>query len=122
MYIGESNNIIQRTKQHFEYSDDELKWQHQLSRHPARLYIIGHEHFNKSLTLDIENRLMLYIDRIKKIHNQRGNPQNKYYPVDELDDIFRQIFTSFLPWNSAILINQESAEFHLNIILENGNT
>ena len=112
VYIGESNNIIQRTKQHFDNSDDELKWQHQLRRHPASLYIIGHEHFNKSLTLDIENRLMLYlmsVDHIKKIHNQRCNPQNKYYPVDELDDIFRQIWqklrkkdTTLFPKESAI--------------------
>lgn len=27
----------------------------------ASLFIIEHEHFNKSLTLDIENRLMHYI-------------------------------------------------------------
>ena len=27
----------------------------------ASLFIIGHEHFNKSLTLDIENRLMHYM-------------------------------------------------------------
>ncbi len=58
VYIGESNNVIQRTKQHYDLRSNTHKWQHQLSTHDAILYIIGHEHFNKSLTLDIEHRLM----------------------------------------------------------------
>jgi len=44
----------------------------------ASLFIIGHEHFNKSLTLDIENRLMHYMmsaERVKHVHNLRDNPQ-----------------------------------------------
>ena len=61
VYIGESNNVIQRTRQHYDNQSDSSKWQHQLLTHRASLYIIGHEHFNKSLTLDIENRLMLYM-------------------------------------------------------------
>lgn len=95
VYIGESNDVIQRTKQHYENCGDESKWQYQLKNHNASLYIIGHEHFNKSLTLDIENRLMLYlmsVNRVKKIHNMRGNPQKKYYPDSELDDIFRMMW------------------------------
>ena len=95
VYIGESNNIIQRTKQHYDAGIDERKWQHQLLLQDASLYIIGHEHFNKSMTLDIENRLMLYmmsVDRVNKIHNLRGNPQSRYYPDSEMDDIFRMIW------------------------------
>lgn len=95
VYIGESNNIIQRTKQHYESGVDEKKWQHQLLQQDASLYIIGHEHFNKSMTLDIENRLMLYmmsVDRVRKIHNLRGNPQSRYYPDCEMDDIFRMVW------------------------------
>lgn len=87
VYIGESNNVIQRTKQHYENCENKDKWQSQLTTHNASMYVIGHEHFNKSLTLDIENRLMLYlmsVERVKKIHNMRGNPQNKYYPDSEL--------------------------------------
>ena len=49
--IRESNNIIQRTKQHYDAGIDESKWQHQLLLQDASLYIIGHEHFNKSMTL-----------------------------------------------------------------------
>ena len=73
VYIGESGNVIQRTKQHYAKSGNVSEWQNQLTRKPASLYIIGHEHFNKSLTLDIENRLMLYMmstDHVKKIHNK----------------------------------------------------
>jgi DUF2075 family protein len=94
VYIGESNNIIKRTKQHYDNQTGE--WQQQLMKKDASLYIIGHEHFNKSMTLDIENRLMLYmmsVDRVKKIHNMRGNPQNQYYPDSEMDDIFRMMWS-----------------------------
>ena len=95
VYIGESNNIIQRTKQHYDAGMDERKWQHQLLLQDASLYVIGHEHFNKSMTLDFENRLMLYmmsVDRVRKIYNLRGNPQSRYYPDSEMDDIFRMVW------------------------------
>lgn len=95
VYIGESNNIIQRTRQHYESAKDKKVWQHSLMDDKGKLYIIGHEHFNKSLTLDIENRLMHYmmsVDCVKRIHNRRGNPQKKYYPEHELDIIFREVW------------------------------
>ncbi|MDD3661145.1 MAG: DUF2075 domain-containing protein [Lachnospiraceae bacterium] len=95
VYIGETNNVVQRTRQHYEHRNHDSKWQHKLIKYNADLYIIGHEHFNKSLTLDIENRLMLYmmsVNRVKQIHNLRGNPQSKYYPDSEADDIFRMIW------------------------------
>ncbi len=96
VYIGESNNVVQRSKQHYAYARREENWQNSLLKNNAILYIIGHEHFNKSLTLDIENRLMLYmlsVARIKKIHNQKCNPQNKYYTENKLDNIFRQVWS-----------------------------
>lgn len=40
---------------------DKSRWQSKLMEKNASLFIIGHEHFNKSLTLDIENRLMHYM-------------------------------------------------------------
>lgn len=95
VYIGETNNIIQRTRQHYAKMNDVGEWQYYLQKEKAKLYIIGHDHFNKSMTLDIENRLMLYLmslENIREIHNQRGNPQNKYYPQHELDDIFQKIW------------------------------
>lgn len=95
VYIGESNNVVQRSKQHYADAKNKENWQNCLLESNASLYIIGHEHFNKSLTLDIENRLMLYmmsVERVKKIHNQKCNPQNKYYTENELDTIFMQVW------------------------------
>lgn len=95
VYIGESNDIIKRTNEHYKIGKESDKWQHQLFERDANLYIIGHEHFNKSLTLDIENRLMLYmsgVDRICRIHNLRGNPQNCYYPDHEMNEIFHEVW------------------------------
>lgn len=104
VYIGESNNVVQRTKQHYEAAVDEEKWQYQLLVNDASLYIIGHEHFNKSMTLDVENRLMLYmmsVERVRKIHNLRGNPQGRYYPDNEMDSIFQMI------WEKLRIENKE---------------
>ncbi len=111
VYIGETNNVVQRTRQHYEHRNHDSKWQHKLMKYNADLYIIGHEHFNKSLTLDIENRLMLYmmsVNRVKQIHNLRGNPQSKYYPDSEADDIFRMIW-SRLRRDNKDLFPSESA-------------
>ena len=111
VYIGETNNVVQRTRQHYEHRNHDSKWQHKLIKYNADLYIIGHEHFNKSLTLDIENRLMLYmmsVNRVKQIHNLRGNPQSKYYPDSEADDIFRMIW-SRLRRDNKDLFPSESA-------------
>lgn len=95
VYVGESNDIFKRTRQHYDNSSDITKWQSKLEEKDASLFIIGHEHFNKSLTLDIENRLMHYmmsVERVKHVHNLRDNPQTSYYPMEELDDIFRKIW------------------------------
>lgn len=54
-YVGESNDIFKRTRQHYDAASDKKRWQSKLVEKNASLYIIGHEHFNKSLTLDIEN-------------------------------------------------------------------
>lgn len=95
VYVGESNDIFKRTRQHYDSEDAEEGWQKNLRDHKAELYIIGHEHFNKSLTLDIENRLMHYMmsaECVRQIHNLRNNPQAKYYPVEEFDGIFNKVW------------------------------
>lgn len=95
VYIGESNDIFQRTRQHYDLSSNPKSWQSNLAKNRASLYIIGHEHFNKSLTLDVENRLyqyMLSINHVKKVHNGRGNPQKNYYPSEEFEKIFEMIW------------------------------
>ena len=105
VYVGESNNIFQRTKQHYSKMTSEDEWQNNLSDGKANLYIIGHEHFNKSMTLDIENRLIHYlmsVERIKKVHNGRSNPQNRYYPIEELNYIFTKIWRKLRKDNKEI--------------------
>lgn len=96
VYIGESNNIFRRTREHFDVATSSTgTWQNKLLNKKASLFIIGHEHFNKSLTLDIENRLMHYmlsVDSVKYVHNLRTNPQFDYYPAEELDEIFNGIW------------------------------
>ena len=94
VYIGETTDIIRRTSQHLiddikkENRDD---WRDFATSSTTKMFVIGHNHFNKSLTLDIENRLMLYlssVDNVTRVQNRRGNPQNEYYTSDELDSIF----------------------------------
>ena len=83
----------------------EDEWQNNLSDGKANLYIIGHEHFNKSMTLDIENRLIHYLmsaESIKKVHNGRSNPQNRYYPIEELNYIFTKIWRKLRKDNKEI--------------------
>ena len=111
VYVGESNDIFQRTRQHYDAAVDKSKWQRKLMEKDARLFIIGHEHFNKSLTMDIENRLMHYMmsaERVKHVHNLRDNPQTSYYPVEELDEIFGRIWRG-LRKESKELFPTESA-------------
>ncbi|MBZ2041409.1 DUF2075 domain-containing protein [Streptococcus sanguinis] len=100
VYIGETTDIIRRTSQHLiddikkENRDD---WRDFATSSTTKMFVIGHNHFNKSLTLDIENRLMLYlssVDNVTRVQNRRGNPQNEYYTSDELDDIFTKIWRS----------------------------
>ena len=98
VYIGETTDIIRRTSQHLiadikkENRDD---WRDFATSSTTKMFVIGHNHFNKSLTLDIENRLMLYlssVDNVTRVQNRRGNPQNEYYTSNELDSIFSKIW------------------------------
>jgi hypothetical protein len=105
VYVGESNDIFKRTRQHYDAASDKSKWQSKLVEKDASLFIIGHEHFNKSLTLDIENRLMHYmmsVERVKHVHNLRDNPQTSYYPMEELDEIFSKIWRGLRKENKEL--------------------
>ncbi len=98
VYVGESNDVFRRTREHYDRSVDPKAWQAVLrdKARRAMLYIIGHDHFNKSMTLDIENRLMHYlsgVESVRLVHNLRDNPQREYYPAEELDDIFHDIWS-----------------------------
>ncbi|WP_203179824.1 DNA/RNA helicase domain-containing protein [Streptococcus mitis] len=95
VYVGETTDIVRRTNQHLgEIREDWAKFS---KSNTTKMFVIGHHHFNKSLTLDIENRLMLYllsVDNVSNVQNRRGNPQNKYYTSDEIDEIFTKIWSS----------------------------
>lgn len=105
VYVGETNNIGRRTLQHLDDDPRERKdWERLANVDEVKMLVIGHEHFNKSLTLDIENRLMLYlssVDAVKKLNNRRSNSQNKYYTSTEMEKIFTKL------WRKLNKRNQE---------------
>ena len=111
VYIGESNDVIERTKEHYKASSNPNNWQYHLTNDGVipKMYIVGHKHFNKSLTLDIENRLIHYISSMNNIgivYNGRGNPQNDYYPNDEFDDIFHMIWTKLRKLDKNLFLSE----------------
>lgn len=100
-YVGETNDIVSRTNQHLGPDARSRNDWHTLAERAAddhssvRQYIIGNAHFNKSLTLDVENRMMQYllgVDAIKQLNNRRANAQGNYYTQDELDTIFSKVW------------------------------
>lgn len=100
-YVGETTDIAARTRQHFiEDPKSRKDWQsfaEQAAKDHGSVneFVIGHPHFNKSLTLDVENRLMHYlsgVDSIKYLYNRRTNPQGDYYTREELDELFSKIW------------------------------
>lgn len=97
VYVGETTNIGRRTKQHL---NDDIKknredWQKLAQSKTANMYVIGHPYFNKSLTLDIENKLMHYLSSVEsvgRVNNRRTNQQNDYYTSKHLKSIFSKIW------------------------------
>lgn len=97
VYVGETNNIRQRTSQHLKIdSKSRSDWSEMVDDNHSKMIVIGHEHFNKSMTLDIENQFMLYLSSINTIDhldNRRKNEQYDYYPANERNKIFSKIWT-----------------------------
>jgi len=118
IYVGETSNIKIRTSQHLNKNiiNEEIK---NLPNHKSSLmYIIGHEYFNKSLTLDIENKLMHYlstVDQVDIVYNRRTNQQNKYYTSEYFDDIFSKVWQELRKKNKSLFplknIIEDSALF-----------
>lgn len=93
VYIGETADIKRRTIEHLKELRED--WQELSNSDQAKMFVIGHNHFNKSLTLDIENRLMQYlssVEAVENLNNRRTNPQNDYYTSEELGSIFSEIW------------------------------
>lgn len=96
VYVGETIDIQRRTLEHLD-ADPETRadWEELRNAKNAHMFVIGHEHFNKSLALDIENRMMQYlssVDVISKLNNRRENAQRKYYTSEEFIPIFNRIW------------------------------
>ena len=109
VYVGESNDFFKRTEQHYETARDKDKWQHNLIKKDALLYVIAHQDFNKSMTLDVENKLIHYLsssDNVLKVHNARGNPQNKYFPCEEFNDVFSKIWKKLRSYNKDLFLDE----------------
>ncbi|RHK02495.1 DUF2075 domain-containing protein [Olsenella sp. AM04-33] len=99
VYVGETNSIVRRTKEH--YTDDvtyrsergKKAWQ-RLNQPGSHILVIAQNHFNKSLTLDLENNFLSYLLASGASHvtlvNGRGNPQEDYYTKPELPIITSQ--------------------------------
>ena len=112
IYIGETNNLVERTKEHWDLACAQMKipkssrtkgqWQwHMLDdvddqgkKVVPTVYFFGHKLFHKSLTLDIENRLIDFCLAMPtaNLYNGRTNPQGCYSGDDELDSIFSMIW------------------------------
>lgn len=110
VYVGETNNIVQRTKEHYDAGKKPENWQSQLENNDSNLYVIAHDHFNKSLTLDVENRLIDYMlacpEHVEN-YNGRGNPQDCYFTDNELDGIFTKIWHALGKQDSELFVNED---------------
>ncbi len=105
VYVGETTDIKRRSLEHLkEDSDPNNFWQKAENSPTSEMYIIGHDHFNKSLTLDIENKLIHYMSSVNNVtlDNGRTNPQSDYYTEDELDAIFSKIWTKLREDNKEL--------------------
>lgn len=119
VYVGETNDIRQRTLEHLKVDPkSRTDWKEFEDNKNTDMYVVGHEHFNKSLTLDIENQLMLYLSSVptvESISNRRNNFQNLYYTSDERDLIFEKIWKKLNRKNNelfpALEVIKDSAIF-----------
>ena len=118
-YVGETNNIRNRTSQHLigdaAVREDWAEFRDRADEDPesVRQYVIGHEHFNKSLTLDVENRMMHYlmgVSSVKSLNNRRTNPQGNYYTRSELDEVFSRAWAGLHKRNSSLFPSEQDVK------------
>lgn len=106
VYIGETTNIKRRSFEHLKNDPDTREdWEKFAQSSTAKMFVIGHDHFNKSLTLDIENKLMQYMSSVGTVdfvYNRRYNQQNQYYTSSELDEIFSKIWRNLHAKNKEL--------------------
>lgn len=127
-YVGETNNLLKRKEQHSNHnnqwsnilkaimkedmkdSDAEVDWHTSWDNSKNRAFMMfAHSQFNKSMTMDIENRLIHYTKICGTSRNGRTNPQNQYSNVDKCFDIFKSIVD-----NEIANIDKKGIEFIKN--------
>lgn len=109
VYVGESNNFFERTKQHYEAMKNSDSWQYNIQKHKSFLIVIAHEYFNKSLTLDIENGLIHYLSSsssVDHVYNEKSNPQRKYYSCEKFNDIFETVWRKLRHYNKDLFLSE----------------
>ena len=118
VYVGETSNIKVRTNQHLNNNAINKEIDKLPNSKSNLMYIIGHEYFNKSLTLDIENKLMHYLSTVPQvdtIFNKRTNQQNKYFSSEYFEDIFSKVWQQLRKKNKSLFplksIIEDSALF-----------
>lgn len=112
VYVGETTNIMRRVFEHdrADAKNDE-RWE-QIHDHikEYRLFVIADQYFNKSLTLDVENRLIGYlmasVNQVNLI-NHRGNPQGEYYPDEIFNKLFHKIWQELHEQDQTIFGSEE---------------
>lgn len=108
IYVGETNDIVSRTKEHWAEAKVPVSkrksgnWQYHMIEDVddkgkqiiPTVYFFGHKLFHKSLTLDIENKLIDFCLAMETAHthNGRSNAQGYYSGDDNFDDIFSMIW------------------------------
>ena len=114
VYVGETNDIQRRTLQHLDVDPKNRNDFSLLKKsRNSSMFVIGHPHFNKSMTLDVENRLMQYLSSVpavKHINNRRHNEQNKYYDSNEFDELFDLIWKKLNKHNKYLFPAQSILE------------
>lgn len=96
VYVGETNDIKKRTRQHlFQDIKTRPDWREFSDAEDVEMYVIGHPYFNKSLTLDVENRFLHYLESCKSVerrNNRRTNEQRDYFTYEYLDRLFDEVW------------------------------
>ncbi len=114
IYIGEAENLITRQDKHWQdakkkaFKDKKEKWQVGLIEDKDEddknvipvLYVIACNYFTKSMTLEIENKLINYAMSMNssgkrpetEVQNGRYNPQREYFGSEYTDVIFGAIW------------------------------
>ena len=122
IYVGETNDIVARTKEHWAAARVPAEkrkignWQYHMiedvddngNQVIPTVYFFGHKLFHKSLTLDIENKLIDYCLAMETAHthNGRGNAQGFYSGDDNLDDIFSMIWKALRKDNKNLFLSE----------------